>query len=357
MADSVVAQAVAACVSGLFSASHGSRSLPASHFLSSTEGVWLFQIAMDWRVALAVFLLASASRGQAPADAEEARSILEEARQTALNYSKWLPDFICTEVIHRYEAYGPNGAFRSADSLTLQVSYFQLHENYKLVARNNHSTSQNLASVGGVFSLGEFGSNLLLIFHPVSKAEIAFKEWTTVRGHRAVVYTYRVERANSHFELRVATDSVTAGYHGEVSIDAASHLVLRIAQVIDIPDGFPILYSHSTGEYDFVAVAGHQYLLPVHYESWSADPPIPYGGIPGPGPQSAGSTPICSTSNVRLNCTPSRRNSPNVNTPSGRLAQQKRYHNVIEFRNYRKYAADSTLTFDAPEGAAAKSRR
>jgi hypothetical protein len=128
---------------------------------------------MKWCALLAAFILAAGSRGQTPADAEQVR-VLEQARQTALNYSTWLPDFICTEVIHRYEAYGPAGAFRSTDILTLQLSYFRLHENYKLVARNNRPTKLNLASVGGAFSEGEFGSKLRLIFHPDSKAEFAF---------------------------------------------------------------------------------------------------------------------------------------------------------------------------------------
>lgn len=271
---------------------------------------------MNWRVSVAV-LFAIASRGQTPPDAEQP-GMLEDARRTALNYSKVLPDFICTEFIHRYEAMGPTSPFHSTDTLTLQLTYFQLRENYKLVARNNRPTKQTLDSVGGASSQGEFGSTLLLIFHPLSKAEFAFEEWSTIGDRRVAVYTYRVKRANSHFEMRVAQNSVIAGYHGEIFIDNATHLVLRIAETIDIPDGFPVQISHGTEDYDFTDVGGHQYLLPVRCEKISADLPAIRGR------------------NGRLL------------DPTAQLAQQIRYRNVIEFRDYRKYAAESTLSFDTP---------
>jgi hypothetical protein len=272
---------------------------------------------MDWRLSFAVLIFAAAVRGQTPPDAAPPR-LLEEARLTALNYSKGLPDFICTELVHRYQASGPTGPFRGTDVLTLQLSYFQLHENYKLVARNNRPTRQSLESVGGASSQGEFGSKLLMIFHPVSKAEFAFEEWSAIGDRRVAVYSYRVKRANSHFELRVAQNSVTAGYHGEVFIDEATHMVLRIAETIDVPEGFPVQFSHNTEDYDFVDVSGHQFLLPVRCESFSADLPAIRGR------------------NGRLL------------DPSAQMAAQMRYRNLIEFRDYRKYAAESTLSFDPP---------
>jgi hypothetical protein len=286
---------------------------------------------MHWRISLAVVMLAAASPGQT--------DLLEEARRVALNYSRRLPDFVCTEVIHRYQAYGPTGAFRSTDILTLQLSYFQLKENYKLVARNNHPTTQNLESVGGAWTEGEFGSTLLLIFHPDSRAEFAFKEWSAVRGRRAGVYSYRVDRANSRFELRVATGSTIAGYHGEVYIDASTNQVLRIAEVADVPEGFPVQSSSNTGDYDFVDVGGRQYLLPVRWESLSADLPAEHPAAKA----GEGATIIHPWDKPPY---PVSGRSGNSQGSAAHPGDQIRYRNWIEFRDYRKYVAESTLTFD-----------
>lgn len=249
---------------------------------------------------LAVLVLCAVVRAQAPEDA-----LLEDARKAAVLYAKRLPDFLCAETIHRYEAYGSRREFRSIDTLTLQVSYFQMRESYKLVTRNNRPTKQKLESMAGAFSQGEFGSVLLSIFHPLSKARIEFKEWSVANGRRVGIFTYAVERVNSHFDLRVGARKTIAGYHGEIAIDAVTHMVLRIEQTIDVPEQFPLEYSRSVGEYDFVDVGGKQYLLPVRWESWSAD-------LPG----------------------------------NRRVEDQKRYHNVIAFQDYRKYEAESKVSFD-----------
>lgn len=264
---------------------------------------------------LACTLLCAAAHAQT-APEPDTTQLLEDARRTALNYSKSLPDFICTEIVHRYEAQGATTAFHPTDVLTLQLTYFKMKENYKLVARNNKPAKGSLESVGGASSEGEFGSKLLLIFHPISKAEFTFEEWSTIGDHRVAVYSYRVKRVNSHFEMRVAQNMVVAGYHGELFVDAATHMVLRIAESIDIPDGFPVQFSHNTGDYDFVDVSGQRYLLPVRFESLAADLP------------------------------PLRGRGGMLMAEETRKANQLRYRNVIEFQDYRKYAAESTVSFD-----------
>jgi hypothetical protein len=298
---------------------------------------------MTWRAWFAfVVFVAAADGGQNPLEIDRT-GLLEEARRAALDYSRQLPDFICTETIHRYQAYGPAGAFRGTDLLTLQVSYFQLHEDYKLVARNNRATRQGLESVAGALTEGEFGSALRLIFHPDSKAEFQFKEWKNIGEHRAAVFIYRVERANSHFELRLPTESVIAGYHGEVSIDSATHLVLRIEEIIDVPEGAPLQYSSLIGTYSFVKVNGRPYLLPARWESVSADLPVL---SPSPVQSASGGGTIIHPLQDRQfpgsTTASGRKSAPDTGPQPG---QQVRYRNVIEFRDYRRYVADSTLNF------------
>jgi hypothetical protein len=265
----------------------------------------LKRVFMNRRGLFVLLLFGSVSYGQDTA-------VLEAARRTALNYTKSLPDFICSEVVHRYETLGTSAMPRQTDVLTLQLGYFQLRENYKLISRNGKPSNQSLETVGGAFSQGEFGSKLLLIFHPASKTEFEFKKMATIGARHVAVYSYRVERENSRFELRTGPESAIAGYHGDVYIDAESHLVLRIEETVDVPTGLPVEYSRNRTDYAFVKVAGHEVLLPARCESWAADIPPPVRPT------------------ARFNST----------------SNQIHYHNVIDFKDYRKYETESTLSFD-----------
>jgi len=85
-----------------------------------------------------------------------------------------------------------------------------------------------------------------------------------------VVYTYKIARAHSHYMVgsRGADGklgAMPAGYHGEVWLDGETNHVLRLsAAADDIPKESPILQSSVEVDYDFVQVAGGNHLLPSH---------------------------------------------------------------------------------------------
>src|SRR5262249_40503697 len=103
-----------------------------------------------------------------PPSSEEQAAIITEAREYALNYSKTLPDFICTQVTRRYAAPapgtrhgGPAGSdpsWYALDTLTLKLSYFEQKEDYKLILVNNTVTTQDYKTLGRATSTGDFGS-------------------------------------------------------------------------------------------------------------------------------------------------------------------------------------------------------
>ena len=71
-------------------------------------------------------VLAIGAGAAAPAQSltGEQKRILEDSRQVALNYSKWLPDLICTELIRRDTDWGATGRWTFVDTLTAQVTCF-----------------------------------------------------------------------------------------------------------------------------------------------------------------------------------------------------------------------------------------
>jgi hypothetical protein len=159
------------------------------------------------------------------------------------------------------------------DRLTVQLSYFGQKEQYKLLTINATRTNQSFESLDGLISGGEFGSLLLGVFDPASAADFAWKASTDLRKHHAAVYTYLIVRAKSHYMLgaRAAAGNLVAaaaGYHGEVILDGETSRVLRVsASADDIPSASEILQSSVEVDYDFIDVAGRNYLLPSRSES------------------------------------------------------------------------------------------
>ncbi len=135
------------------------------------------------------------------------------------------------------------------------------------------ATNQSFESLDGLISAGEFGSLLLGVFDPSSAADFAWKASSDLRKHHAAVYTYRIARAKSHYMLgaRASAGNLVAsaaGYHGEVVLDSETSRVLRLSAIADdIPPSSGILQSSVEVDYDFIDVAGRNYLLPSRSES------------------------------------------------------------------------------------------
>jgi len=221
-------------------------------------------------IAAAGAILCIPASAQRPS-AEEQQHALGAARDYAIHYTSKLPDFLCTEQMERVSSTSASNTH--VDRLSIQLSFNGRKEQYKLVAMNGSPTKQSFASLDGLISGGEFGSQLIGIFDPVSAADFQWKEGSTLRKRRVAVYTYRIQRAKSHYMVGGRNDdgklaSGPAGYHGDVFLDGETSRVLRLtAAADDIPKEFDILTSTVEVDYDFVPVAGKSYLLPSHSKS------------------------------------------------------------------------------------------
>ena len=234
---------------------------------------------------------------------EQAR-LLEKAREVALHYEVSLPDFLCTQVVSRWQGRAGSGRTRLRDRLTVKLSYVEHREDYKLMEINGQPTLLEYLYVGGALSTGEFGTRLNAIFHPGSHGEFRWKGWTRVRNRRVARFAFRI--AQEHSTYRVQVGDVPAGpysiivsYHGEVFVDADTHMVLRLTEAAEIPRGFPMNSNESTVDYDFAEVGGKPYLLPTQ---------------------------------------------ATAKTRKGNLLAE----NHIEFREYRKFQSETTIRYASP---------
>ena len=120
-------------------------------------------------------------------------------------------------------------------------------------------------------------------------------------GMTAGLYDFSVERDHSHWRVQVASQSVFPAYKGSVWIEKKSGRVLRIEmETRNIPSEFPLDKVETAADYEYVRIGGvQQFLLPVHSETLSCQR----------------GTNMCS-------------------------------RNAIDFRNYKKYSGEASITFE-----------
>lgn len=236
-----------------------------------------------------------------PTEAEQ-RKLVEELREYALNYDKGLPDFLCTQVTRRF--YDPSGLeyWVSADTITAKLSYFQHKEEKKVLFVGNQYKDIDWDKLGGASSTGEFGDMLREIFERETQASFQWERWGTLRKKRTHVIRYQVEQSHSRWAIvHEKTMTVRPAYTGLIYADASNGMIMRVTlEALNLPASFPIQVAKNQLDYDYTEISGNTFLLPLRAE-------------------------------MRMR--------------EGRLL----IRNDIEFRNYRKFGADTSITFDTPE--------
>lgn len=249
---------------------------------------------------MGLFLCAASAWAQAPA-AEETRAMIETSRHTALAYSQSLPDFVCTQLVHRFVDTTRRGLWRVLDNLSIKLSYFEQMEDHKLVTVDGKPTGKLYSDLDGAVTVGEFGSVLRQIFDPASRAVFTWEKWGKFNKRSTAVFLYRVDMSNSTYSLAfrvpMGLNRAKVAYSGIVEVDRETGDVLHLTYAAEgIPKSYPIQLAKTTVKYGFADVGGKEYLLPVASET-----------------------------EMR--------------------SRDLWARNSVEFREYRKYSADSTISF------------
>jgi hypothetical protein len=226
--------------------------------------------------------------------------MIDDARDAAAEFSATLPNFLVQQVTTRYSSSSTPADWHSMDVVTAEVSCVNGKEDYRNIKVNGRTPSGPVENTGS-WSTGEFVLTLNDVLSPATAAFFVKRGNDRVAGRPVVVYDMSVEHPNSHWEIvDQSQHHYKPAYKGSLWIDRETRRVMRIEQqTVSMPRNFAYDHAESVIEYGFVSIDGKSYLLPVKSEN--------------------------------LACL----------ADSGNCVK-----NVIEFRNYRKFNADSKITFD-----------
>jgi hypothetical protein len=229
-----------------------------------------------------------------------ADEVVAAARRAAEAFMEEIPNFTVHQVTTRYRSFS-NGTQWQADSVvSADVVCVNDQEEYRNILVDGRR-SPNPAEKTGAWSTGEFVTTLRDLLSPETDAAFVRAGEDTMVGRAAYRYDFSVRKANSHWVI-VNQDgrSEKPDYSGTVWIDKESRRVLRLEmRTNSFPAGFTYDKAESSIDYGFVRIGSGNYLLPVK--------------------------------------------SANLACMSGTGSCMK---NEIDFRNYRKFTAESEVTFD-----------
>jgi len=203
---------------------------------------------------------------------KEATEILAKAREANLAAVEEMPDFVVKQLIQRSAAYAGTNNFRNLDRLVVAVSYrAEGKEEYKVLSingilQNNPQNKGSYEETGGTSSTGEFVTVLAKIFKTESDTNFEVADTDLIRGRRAIVFYYSIEREKARQTLVAAgyfNDSTITGMKGKIWIDRENYRVLKIeTEATEIPESFPIRSARRVIDYDWVLINDEKYLLP-----------------------------------------------------------------------------------------------
>jgi hypothetical protein len=242
--------------------------------------------------------------------------LIERARLAASSFADVLPNFIAQEAMSRYRSGGRSIGWELDDVITVEVVYEDGQERYRNVRINDAPTSKKMEDLGGSWSTGEFASTLSGLLDERTNANFTWAaQATEKRGageFRTAVYNFAVSEQNSRWHVS-STDVSSLGsniqreimpaYRGSIWIDMESARVVRIEMAAtSLPFDYPLNAVESAVEYAMVQIGEQPTLLPTRAESLACQ-------------------------RGTNNCS----------------------RNVIDFRHYKKFTADTTIDFGAIE--------
>lgn len=218
----------------------------------------------------ALLTIARAQEGPAPLEDAEQKKLIGDMSARALQYSKELPDFVCTEIMRRnVDPTATSRHWKLTDTIHEEVTYQGKKEEFNEVLNNGRKTNgDNRPS--GLVSPADFADIISWIFDPRYKAVFQWAKWDSLRGHRVHEIAYVITQADS--QLTLGKKQTKAGMIGVVDVDADTAAVLKITVVATgLPKKGDVQAASFEFNYDYSKIGDHYYLLPLKADAQSRE--------------------------------------------------------------------------------------
>lgn len=198
--------------------------------------------------------------------AEEQSLYLVAIKRYAKQYVSGLPNFICTQTVQEFEAGKRLVHWRTGQSLTFELTFFNSSEERTLKLVNNKPVStRGDAWQGRLLTEGEFSLMLSSVFAPESETSFAWAGWETGQDQTTAVFHYSVDRQHSTLRLTLNDSSqAVLPYEGLLYANPETGEIRRITRNTDhIPKEVDTKSVSTIVDYGAVTIGTATYLLPV----------------------------------------------------------------------------------------------
>lgn len=220
------------------------------------------------------------------------------------HYLANLPNFICLQTTEQFETGRKKERWVKKSTLVFRLIFDGSHEQQSLELVNGQSTKAANRKVvhRPLVTQGEFAILLARVFGVSSNAAFQWKGWKDLDGRRLAVYDYAIDKEHSTLKLSLSDlAQAVLAYHGSIYADPQDGAIWHISDEADeIPPEIKTRSIATSIDYGKVTLGGVTYLLPAE-------------------------------ASVR------------VATNVGYL------RNDIYFKNYQKFEAQSTITFQSDD--------
>jgi hypothetical protein len=225
-------------------------------------------------------------------------ALIVKARAAAGSYLELLPNYLCRQVTTRYRSMSHHIDWQPIDVVTADLIYQDHKEEYSNLTVGGKALKKGQA-LPGTWSHGEFGAMLGELFSQASGAEFHFVKDTAIAGTPVSIYDFDIAHGRSSWTIRLPGQYIESAHRGSVWLEKSTGNVRRIEiEGVDIPEAFPLDKIEAAVDFENLAIGGNKYLVPVHADLLA-----------------------CFRESTQCE------------------------RNTIDFRNYRRFGAGSTITF------------
>ena len=219
-------------------------------------------------------------------DIPEQRRILSLTATYVSKAIPQLPHFYASRAIIHYEGEpgSTNGPEQGGPLHAMKISRttIEYSDGQEIVQPGPVKTSKTRTSETGLKTWGAFGPVLGLVLVDAAENKLGWSHWEQGANGPLAVFHYSVPRERSHYEVRYCCIAssygmennsfhVMTGYHGEIAVDPATGIIVRLTLQAELKpgDGDPISRADIAVEYGPVELGGVTYICPQHSVSIS----------------------------------------------------------------------------------------